>query len=87
MKKNYQNTVQIDDDVNTEISLKDWSKISGIKLSTLESRMKRGWEIKEVLYRKVRFSKRNNSKFNSRIHEKVGEIKEGKESDPLQLLE
>lgn len=76
MKTNYKNTLLIDEDVDTTISLEEWSKISGIKLSTLKRRIKLGWDMKEVLYRKVRFNKKNTSTFNHKIHEKVGEIRD-----------
>tara|TARA_R110000868_G_scaffold322442_2_gene583375 strand:+ start:714 stop:968 length:255 start_codon:yes stop_codon:yes gene_type:complete len=83
MKNNYLNEIPIPDDVDITISLKEWSKISGVKLSTLQKRIKDGWDIKEVLYRKVRFNKNNKSQFNPKIHTKVGEISEGLDFEPF----
>lgn len=86
MKNNYYNAIQIDDELDTGISLKEWSKISGIKLATLQRRIKLGWSMKETLYRKVRFNKTNPSNFNSKIYTKVGQIADGVDSNSLQLL-
>lgn len=80
------NAIQIDDELDTTIELKEWSKITGISLATLQSRVRRGWDIKEVLYRKVRFNKSNPSNFNDKFHEKVGTIAECISSNASQLI-
>jgi hypothetical protein len=80
------NAIQIDDELDVTIELKEWSKITGVSLATLQSRVRRGWNMKEVLYRKVRFNKTNPSNFNSKIHEKVGAISEGVPGNAIQLI-
>lgn len=83
MKRNYNNTIPIPDDVDTTIPLNEWSKITGIKLKTIKGRIKRGWTIEEALYRKVRFNKLNQATFDPKIHHKVGELYEGEKYSPL----
>lgn len=83
MKRNYNNSIPIPDDVDITIPLSDWSKITGIKLKTLQGRLKRGWSLKEALYRKVRFNKLNQTTFDPKIHQKVGKLYEGEKYSPL----
>lgn len=71
-----QNTEPIPDDMPTNLSIREASKLTGISEATIYGRLNAGWSKEEAFYRKVRYNKNNKKPFDDRVHEKVGEIKD-----------